>query len=101
MAMGTMYPCTSQNQYIPDWKCILHCCEKCPGIIIPHHDTNTDAIKTCSTIHFNDDLNVSHYIFMLYAHTKHKQHVICVPMILFMQHLEKYTHKRSSCYLKL
>ena len=40
-------------------------------------------------------------MFMEYTRMKNKQHVLYVPLILVMQHMENYTHKRSLCYLKL
>ena len=47
-----MCPCTSQHHWIPQCKCVLRCCEKCPDISMPHQETNIDATKTCSEIRF-------------------------------------------------
>ena len=57
--MTTMCPCPSQHHGLPHYKFVLRCCKKGPGISISCHETNKDATKTCSTIHFYLYHNVS------------------------------------------
>ena len=59
MDMPTTCPCTSQHNGLPHWKCVLSCCDKCPGISVPHQETNTNATNTCSTIRFHVYRHVS------------------------------------------
>ena len=33
--METMCPFLSDKIALPHWKCVLHCCEKCPSIVVP------------------------------------------------------------------
>ena len=61
MAMGKNCLCPSQHYGLPNWKCVLLCCEKCPSISIHHQDTSTDAKNMCSTIRFHVYRNVSHF----------------------------------------
>ena len=53
-----MCPYLSQHYGIPHWKFVLRCCEKYPGIIIPHQEKNIDAKKRYSTIHVRVDRNL-------------------------------------------
>ena len=62
MAMSTMCPCPSQHHGLPHWKCTLRCCEKFPGISIPHQETNKDATNMCSKIRFHAYWNLSRHI---------------------------------------
>ena len=59
MAMATMCTCPSQHHALPHCKFVLSCCDKFPGISIPHQGTNTEAKNTCSTIYFHVYRNVS------------------------------------------
>ena len=59
MAMAKMCPCTSKHYGILHLKCVLHCCYKCPSIVIPSHEENKDTTKKCLTIIFHVYFNVS------------------------------------------
>ena len=63
MAMAKMCPCSSQHHELSHRKYILHCCEKLPGISIPHQEKNKDATKICSKIRFHVYRNVSRFTF--------------------------------------
>ena len=74
----------AQHHWLPHWKYVLRCCEKCPGISIPRQDKNKDATNTCSKIHFHVRKMYHIVLFMAYTHMNNEQFVICVPLILVL-----------------
>ena len=94
MAMETMCPCNSHHHEITHWKCVF------PSLIIPLLETNKYTRNTCSTIYFHVYRNISSLLFMVNAIKKTAHHVLCVPLMLFLWLLEKYTHINSLCYLR-
>ena len=40
MDMVKMCPCPSQKNGLPQCKCVLSCCDKCPVISISHQETD-------------------------------------------------------------
>ena len=61
MTMAKMCPCTCKHHNIPQWKCVLRCCYKCPIIVPSSHEENKDTTNTCPTIIFHVCHNVSRF----------------------------------------
>ena len=59
MEMSTMCPCNAKHHGTPHWKYVLHCCDKCPNIVLPIQETKEDTTKTCLTIIFHVYCNIS------------------------------------------
>ena len=59
MAMSTLCSCYSTHHVPPNWKCVLHCCNKSPIIVIPSQEKNKDTTNMFPTIRFHVYRNVS------------------------------------------
>ena len=59
ITMSTMCPFPSQNHGLPQYKHVIICCDKYPGIIITYKKTNTYATNNSSEINFHVYHNVS------------------------------------------
>ena len=60
MTMVTMFSCDSKHNGLPNWKCVLHCCDKCPSIFQPIKEANKNTTQAYSTTSFHVYRNVSH-----------------------------------------
>ena len=46
----TIFTCNHLYNAIPNWKFVLHCCNKCPRIVIPRQDANRGKKNPYQTI---------------------------------------------------
>ena len=75
MDMATMFPYPSQHNELLQWKCVLCCCEKYPGISIPCQKTNKYATNMCSKIGYHVYHNVSRCTF--HGMRSYEEQTIC------------------------
>ena len=53
MAMVKMFHFTYEHNALPHWKCVFHCCDKCPSIVITSQESNGSTTNTCPKICFH------------------------------------------------
>ena len=99
--MPTICPCTSHHHGLTHWKCVFICCEKCPGIITTHQETNKDTTNTCSII----TLNVYCHVLLcnIYIIRPYEEQKICSMCFTDPNYVTpgKYTHEKSLSYLEI
>ena len=94
ITIAIMFPCHSQHNWQPHSKCILICCDKFPGICIPHQETNTDATNPCSKINVHVYRNVSRYtVHRIIPYEEQTTYYICYTNISSSTPGKVYTQK--------
>ena len=64
MAKAKIYAYSQSYHALPHWKCVMQCCDKCPGINIPDQETYDQYPNTITSIRF-------HIYHLIVCCTKH------------------------------
>ena len=64
MEKSTMCAYPQSDHALPQWKCVLRCCSKCPSINIPDQETYDQYPNTSPSIRFN----IYHLIALCITH---------------------------------
>ena len=53
MEKATMCACLNSDHALPQWKCFMRCCSKCPSINLPDQETDDQYFNTSPSIRFH------------------------------------------------
>ena len=94
MSVEKNFPFTNKHNGIPHWKCVLHCCDKCPSIFQPSQEANKNTTQAYSTIHFNVYRNVAHLIVHgIFPYNKRTTFLLCFTVRISDMTTKLYTQK--------
>ena len=95
MANAKMCAYSQSDHALPQWKCVLRCCVKCPIINIPDQETYDQYPDTSPSIRFH----IYHLIARCTKHVRlpltEKKFVASVNRILLQDNQQKYTQEKS------
>ena len=96
--MAKICHCIAKYHRRTNCKCMLHCCDKVPSIVLPSQEEI--KIQQKRVQRYNFMLTITFYVVLFASSvpTTSKEHIHCIPQCLDMKVPPKYTPENNLCY---